>query len=91
MLLLNIIHKGSYNRVTRWEVQDGDHIAWIETDSGPIGIRFTIDVMPPHWTGKTVEADLALVAEALPEIWEKMKEMEGGDDDGESVANVAGA
>ena len=82
---MNIIHKGSCNRVTRWEVQDGDHIAWIDSENGPIGLRFTIDVVPPHWTGKTVEADLALVAKALPEIWKKIQELEGGDSSAEGV------
>jgi len=78
---MNITHKGSYATVTRWEVEEGDHIAWIDSKSGPVGLQFTIDVMPPHWTGKTVEADLALVAKALPEIWKKIQEMDGGDDD----------
>ena len=86
---MNIIHKGSYNRVTRWEVQDGESIAWIDSENGPIGLRFTIDVVPPHWTGKTVEADLALVAKALPEIWKKLQE--GGDNSAERVSQDARA
>ena len=75
---MNIIHKGSYNRVTRWEVQDGDRITWIDSDYGPVGLRITIDIMPRTPFVDTVVEDLALVAKALPEIWKKIQE--GGGD-----------
>ena len=72
---MNIIHQGSHTTVTRWEIQEGDRLVWLDTESRPLGITFKIDVMPPTAFVDTVVEDLALAAKALPEIWAKMQEM----------------
>ena len=79
---MNIKNTGNYMAVTRWEVKDGDRITWIDSDYGPVGLRLTIDVMPKMVLGHadTVLEDLALAAKALPVIWKKVQEMEGGDE-----------
>ena len=77
---MNIIHQGSHTTVTRWEIREGDRIAWVDTESTALNVTFKISTMAPYFMGDTVAGDLALAIAALPEIWAKMQEMEGGDE-----------
>ena len=78
---MNIIHKGSHVTVMSWEVHDGEQVVWVDTRVTPLSLLFKIDVAPPNAFVDTVVEDLALAAKALPKIWKKMQEMEGGDED----------